>query len=161
MTENVVKPHSPFGGAFDHLWNTQKDELGYQYTKDSALMTPEEKAAEFRRLLEWLKMTPEQKRSELEVRKAELPTQENQRNAEPVKSQIPGVSPELYTAPNPKVEADSPAEVCVPGGQEDLVTAARPSDEQQAVGHTEMDDASSIPQGEGVEIGRASCRERV
>lgn len=150
MTENVVKPHSPFGGAFDHLWNTQKDELGYQYTKDSALMTPEEKAAEFRRLLEWLKMTPEQKRSELEVRKAELPTQENQRNAEPVKSQIPGVSPELYTAPNPKVEADSPAEVCVPGGQEDLVTAARPSDEQQAVGHTEMDDASSIPQGEGV-----------
>ena len=49
-TENIVKSHSPFGGAFDHLWNTQKDDLGYQYTKNPTLMTPEEKAAEFGRL---------------------------------------------------------------------------------------------------------------
>lgn len=69
MTENIVKPYSPFDGVFDHLWNTQEDDLGYQYTQDPALMTPEEKAAEFGRLWDWNKLTPEQKRAELERQK--------------------------------------------------------------------------------------------
>lgn len=146
MTENVVNSHSPFGGSFDHLWNIQKDELGYQYAKDPALMTPEEKAAEFRRLLEWLKLTPEQKRSEVDVRKVELSTQENQRNVEPVKSQIPDALP----VPTPKAESDSLSKAYVSDRQKDLVTVAQLSDDQQVAGHTEMDDSSSIPQGEGV-----------
>ena len=77
MEENIIEPHNPFGGVFDNLWNPKKDEPEYQYTKDPLLMTPEEKEAEIVRVLQWTKMTPEQRAAEAEKRKADKSLQTN------------------------------------------------------------------------------------
>lgn len=100
------------------MWNTQKDDLGYQYTKNPTLMTPEEKAAEFGRLWDWNKLTPEQKRAELERKK-----DESDLHAEMCTPDEKGgsVSDRMLIAPPPKrIQRAHPAAVELLGDLSDL-----------------------------------------
>lgn len=147
MEENIIEPHNPFGGVFDNLWNPKKDEPEYQYTKDPLLMTPEEKEAEIVRVLQWTKMTPEQRAAEAEKRKADKSLQVSSASGDSFSEET-----SMMCNETPSVEAPGrqavPAEILVPATKEKV----RPSAEKVQDGHPTIAENDTIPYGEGVLI---------
>lgn len=147
MADTIIEPHNPFGGVFDNLWNPKKDEPEYQYTKDPLLMTPEEKEAEMGRVLQWIKMTREQRAAEAERRKANKSLQIRSASGDSFSEKT-----SMMCNETPSVEAlgrqTVSAEISAPATAEKV----RPSAEKVQDEHPTIAENESIPYGEGVLI---------